>query len=295
MGLLAGALFGGPASATRHHGGHYGSPRHHATARHAAASGHLHQHKHVRASAKPGSRIAHQAPGLRHRHTLAAHSVPRPQSYRPLIVIDPGHGGNDPGAVGVSGTLEKTITLATALELRHVLQVTGRYQIALTRSGDRPVSLSQRLSFARTHGADLLIAIHADASRDPRARGASVYIRNGEQTLHLGAARADAGRIASALSDEALRAEQGSVWFQYSMIEQLADDVRMTSAPARAAHFYVLGSRTIPSVLLEMGFLSNRQDEAQLRQARHRRVVVEAIRDAIDDYFRRIRAKAQRL
>jgi N-acetylmuramoyl-L-alanine amidase len=76
------------------------------------------------------------------------------------------------------------------------------------------------------------------------------------------------------------------------MIEQLADDVRMVTTPARTAHLYVLGSRAMPSALLEMGFLSNRQDESLLRQSAHRRVIVRAIRDAIDDYFVEIRKVA---
>ena len=105
---------------------------------------------------------------------------------RPLIVIDPGHGGRDPGAIGTAGTLEKTVTLAAAQELRRQLEATGRYRVALTRTGDRTVSLAQRLAFARSHEADLLIAIHADASRNHRARGASVYVGSGSsQTTAL--------------------------------------------------------------------------------------------------------------
>ena len=77
-------------------------------------------------------------------------------------------------------------------------------------------------------------------------------------------------------------------------MEQLADDVRMVATPARAARLYVLGSRTLPSVLLEMGFLSNRKDEALLRQPAQRRVLVQAVRDAIDDYFAAIRGPASR-
>jgi N-acetylmuramoyl-L-alanine amidase len=189
-----------------------------------------------------------------------------PSDDRPLIVIDPGHGGRDPGAIGASGTLEKTVTLATALELRHVLAATGRYRVVLTRTGDQTVSLAARLGFARRQDADLLIAIHADASPDRAARGASVYVSSGAPT-----------------------APTGSATLQFSMIEQLEDDVRMVGAPARAAHLYVLGERTIPSVLLEMGFLSNRQDESLLRRPAHRHVLVEAIRDAIGDYFANIK------
>jgi len=214
----------------------------------------------------------------------------RIQTDRPLIVIDPGHGGSDPGAIGVTGTEEKTITLATAQELQHTLSRSGRYQIALTRTGDRSVSLAQRLAFARKHDADLLIAIHADASRDRRARGASVYISSNDVTTHFAADQRSAGLMARAMAGP----EPGSAWLQNAMIDQLEDDVRMTDSPARHAHLYVLASRTIPSVLLEVGFLSNRQDESLLRQAAHRHVLVQAISDAIDDYFAAFKEPASR-
>ena len=208
-----------------------------------------------------------------HRVTSHRHPPkPEPLASKPLIVIDPGHGGPDPGAIGLSGTREKNLTLAAALDLRSVLQATGRYRIALTRTGDQSVSLAGRLAFAHSHDADLLIAIHADASRDRRARGASVYVRSGDAAAPLTA----------------------SAGLQDSMIDQLSDDVHMAGAPARTAHLYVLASRTIPSVLVEMGFLSNRQDEALLRQAAHRRVVVQAIKDAVDDYFAALRKGASR-
>jgi N-acetylmuramoyl-L-alanine amidase len=211
-----------------------------------------------------------------------------------LIVIDPGHGGRDPGAVGVSGTLEKAVTLATALELRRSLEATGRYRVALTRTRDSSISLAHRLGFAREHDADLLIAIHADASPDRNARGASVYVSSGDTTTRLPANRDSSGRIAHALSGSEPRPGVNSGLLQYSMIEQLDDDVRMVPAPARNAHFYVLGARSMPSVLLEMGFLSNRKDESLIKQPAHRRVLVQAIRDAIDDYFAAIRPPSPR-
>ena len=186
--------------------------------------------------------------------------------------------------------LEKTITLATAKELRRTLEATGRYRVAMTRTGDRTVSLAERLALARKRDADLLIAIHADASRDHHARGASVYVSSRDVTTHFPANRGNAHMIARALAAP----EPSSVRLQYSMIEQLDDDVRMTETPARHAHLYVLGSRTIPSVLLEMGFLSNRQDEALLRQAAHRHVLVQAVSDAIDDYFAVVRDPSSR-
>lgn len=212
------------------------------------------------------------------------------ETSKPLIVIDPGHGGHDPGAIGVSGTQEKTVTLAIGLELRQALQATGRYRIALTRTRDTTVSLSDRLNFARDHEADLLIAIHADASPDRHTRGASVYVGSGGAVRTV--AVKPAGQIAQALSQEEPPAGATSAWLQYSMIEQLADDVRMAAAPARAGHLYVLGARNIPSVLLETGFLSNRKDEALLKQPAHRQVLVRAIRDAVDDYFDGMKAGA---
>jgi N-acetylmuramoyl-L-alanine amidase len=279
------ALLVSPALAGRTHT----SQRHDATAQHKAVA-----HKAAHATNKHKRQTAHSK-----RHTQAKHaahpgrhvwtSAPKRDEVRPLIVIDPGHGGTDPGAIGVSGTMEKTVTLATAIELRRQLLASGRYRVALTRTGDRSVSLANRLAFAQGNDADLMIAIHADASPDRHARGASVYVRSGEKTTRLGTGVGSAGRIAEALSTPTPRAEPGSAWLQYSMIDELNDDVRMVAAPARTAHLYVLGSRDIPSVLLEMGFLSNRQDEALLKRPGHRNVLVEAMKDAIDDYFAGIR------
>jgi N-acetylmuramoyl-L-alanine amidase len=122
--------------------------------------------------------VAHARPAKVKKHTATAKVRPDNNlASRPLIVIDPGHGGRDPGAIGT-----------TAQELRHQLEATGRYRVALTRTGDRTVSLAQRLAFARTHGADLLIAIHADASHNHSARGASVYVSSGSSPT----SRADA-------------------------------------------------------------------------------------------------------
>jgi N-acetylmuramoyl-L-alanine amidase len=241
----------------------------------------------------------HVARGGAHRptHTARASHKPAPRAanpYRPVIVIDPGHGGEDPGAIGLSGTAEKSITLATALELRRVLEARGRYRVALTRTDDRTVSLQDRLAFARQRHADLFVAIHADSVGDRSTRGASVYIRGEQETSHIAVRPGNARRIASALPSSAPEPERSSVSLQHSIIEQLSEDVHMAGAPARAAHLYVLGSRTIPSVLLEMGFLSNRRDEALLRQPKHRHELVNDLKDAIDDYFSGIKRAGQR-
>jgi N-acetylmuramoyl-L-alanine amidase len=239
--------------------------------------------------AKPVTKVARRHISKPHQTATARAQVPTRLADRPLIVIDAGHGGRDPGAIGSSGVTEKTITLETAKELRSTLEKTGRYRVELTRTGDHTVSLAERLAFARKHDADLMIAIHADASRDRRARGASVYVSNRDVTTQFPAGQGSSRRIARALAAPEPQPEPGSAWLQYSMIEQLDDDVRMATAPARQAHLYVLGSRTIPGVLLEMGFLSNRQDEAMLTKPAYRQVLVQAIRDAINDYFATIK------
>jgi len=146
-------------------------------------------------------------------------------------------------------------------------------------------TLGARVAFARTHDADLLIAVHADASPDHDERRASVHISNRAVTTALPRqSRQFKGHCQRPRSPE-----PGSALLQYSMIDQLDDDVRMVETPARHAQHYVLGSRTIPSVLLEIGFLSNRRDEALLRQAAHQRVVVQAVRDTVEDYFATIK------
>jgi N-acetylmuramoyl-L-alanine amidase len=221
-------------------------------------------------------------PGAEEPHAVAV--------AHPLIVIDPGHGGRDSGAVGSGGTLEKTVTLATALELKHALETTGRYRVAMTRTSDVFVPLASRVAFARSHHAALFIAIHANASPDRRAHGASVYVRSGiredgDKAPQVVANPQSPGEIVDALAGPKPQPRPGSAWLQYTMIDNLDDDIHMVSEPAREAHFYVLGTAGTPSVLLEMGFLSNAHDEAALNKPKYREVIARAIRDAIGDYF----------
>lgn len=267
--MLAWLASGGNAYAasSRLHGRH---------AAHTRAIHHTHAH-HVHHGRHAALRSAAHRHGKRHRHRAR-----RPP--KPMVVIDPGHGGKDPGAIGVTGTQEKTVTLAIALELRRQLLATGRYRVAMTRTDDRFVSLPARVAFARAHHAALMIAIHANSSPDHRAHGVSVYVRSlgphGAKVTHVAA---DPGAIGHALAGPPSR--PGSALLQYTMIDNLDDDLRMAPDPARRARYYVLGLHDTPSVLLEMGFLSNRRDEALLRQKRHRRMIARALRDAVDDYF----------
>lgn len=214
----------------------------------------------------------------RHAHAHKPVHAHHPNPARPVIVIDPGHGGIDPGTVGYGGTLEKTATLQTALELARLLRAGGRYQVVLTRHDDRFVSLAERTACARVHDAALIISLHADASPDRNARGTSVYIRSN------GTAASGFAGMAQALGDPP-SARAGSAWLQYTMIDKLNDAIEMTAAPARSAHLWVLANHEIPGVLVEMGFLSNRQDEKLMRNGRHRLLIARLIRDAVDGYF----------
>jgi N-acetylmuramoyl-L-alanine amidase len=220
----------------------------------------------------------------------------------PVIVLDAGHGGKDPGAVGVNGAMEKDITLQMAKELKRLLETGGRYRVILTREEDKLLALRQRMDVARTAAADLFISLHADHIEETSLRGASVY------TLSENASDAEAAKLAarenkedlitgvdlssqsimvtSILIDLAQRETKNlSARFASMLSEELADHTHVLRNSHRFAGFVVLKAPDVPSVLLELGYLSNEKDEAALGSKRHRRVLGNAIRDAIDRYF----------
>lgn len=220
----------------------------------------------------------------------------------PLVVLDPGHGGKDPGAIGISGTYEKHVAFAAAAELARQLQAGGRYRVALTREQDVFIPLEKRVSLAQGRGAALFISLHADALMDHSVRGASVYTlaaqASDSQSASLAAREnaADryAGMGAQGVSPEVadilaslVRHETrvGSAEMQQHIVASLGAQVPMLEHPARHAGFAVLKAADIPSVLVEMGFMSNAHDEAALRQATHRAMVAGAIGRAVDSYF----------
>ena len=219
----------------------------------------------------------------------------------PLVMLDPGHGGKDPGAIGVSGTYEKQVALATAFELRRLLEAGGRYRVAMTRTTDRFVPLEERVSRAQEHGAALFVSMHADALSDHGVRGASVYTlapnASDAQTAQLAqrensadrfagpefGVRPEIARILASLVQRETRV--GSVRLARSLVGSLDRSLPMLPNPERHAGFVVLKAADIPSVLVEMGFMSNPLDEAQLRRPSHRAAVAGAMRDAVDAYF----------
>jgi N-acetylmuramoyl-L-alanine amidase len=235
----------------------------------------------------------------------AAPRVPPPAAPRalPVVVLDPGHGGKDPGAIGISGTYEKRVALAAAEELRRQLVASGRYRVELTRARDVFIPLEARVAMAERQGASLFVSMHADALSDPRVRGASVYTladaasdpqtaalarrenaadRFGGPAFH--GASPEVARILAGLMRQETRV--GSARMAHDVVSALRGDVPLLQNPSRHAGFVVLKAADIPSVLVEMGFMSNRADEAALRRADHRVRVAAAVRRAIDAYFR---------
>jgi N-acetylmuramoyl-L-alanine amidase len=224
------------------------------------------------------------------------------KSGAPLVMLDPGHGGKDPGAIGVSGTFEKNVSLATALELKRQLEYGGRYRVELTRTRDVFIPLDERVDRAQRKGAALFVSMHADALVDHAVRGASVYTlaqtASDAQTAALARKENSADRflggqwqdtspevahiLASLVRQET---RTGSVRIARSLVGSLDQDLPMLPNPDRHAGFVVLKAADIPSVLVEMGFMSNPRDEAALRQAKHRQLVAEAMHRAVDAYF----------
>jgi N-acetylmuramoyl-L-alanine amidase len=221
---------------------------------------------------------------------------------RPVVVLDPGHGGKDPGAIGATGTQEKRIVLAAAQEMKRRLEAGGRCRVVMTRNRDAFVSLAGRVEFARRQRAVLFVSIHADSA--PGARGASVYTLSETASDALSAALArrenaadsagglnlppvppDVQRILLSLVRQETR--QGSTRLANMAVGALRPRVPLLPNTHRQAAFAVLKSPDIPSMLVEIGFLSNRQDEAQLKQPQHRAVVATALASAVEDYLER--------
>jgi N-acetylmuramoyl-L-alanine amidase len=220
----------------------------------------------------------------------------------PLVMLDPGHGGKDPGAIGVSGTYEKHVSLATALELKRQLSAGGRYRVELTRASDVFVPLDDRVAHAQARGAVLFVSMHADALSDHAVRGASVYTlattASDAQTAALARRENSADRFLGpswhGVSPEVARilgslvrqeTQRGSGRLARDLVGSLDQDLPMLANPDRHAGFVVLKAADIPSVLVEMGFMSNPRDEALLRQTDHRTLVARAMKRAVDAYF----------
>lgn len=220
----------------------------------------------------------------------------------PLVVLDPGHGGKDPGAIGVTGTYEKHVAFAAAAELQRQLEAGRRVRVAMTRGQDVFIPLEERVAWAQARGAALFVSMHADAVADHGVRGASIYtlastasdaqsaalaVRENSADRFAGAAfrgqPPEVARILASLVRQETHA--GSARLQRGLVGALDRDLPMLQNPARHASFVVLKASDVPSVLVEMGFMSNAQDEAALRRPEHRALVAAAMKRAVDAFF----------
>lgn len=214
---------------------------------------------------------------------------------RPIVVIDAGHGGHDPGAAGVSGSIvEKQLTLALARELRDRLVDRGRVRVALTRDSDRYLTLEDRAGVARRLGASLFLSLHMDSARNPTARGASVYslsdVASDAEAARFAMAQnaggvvseAD-GSVRSMLSDLALRSQMSaSADLAARLVRKSSARVAMRPEPHRFARFHVLRRAEAPAVLFEAGYVSNAEDEQLLRSPEHRAALVASLAETIE-------------
>lgn len=224
---------------------------------------------------------------------------------KPLIVLDPGHGGADPGAISPSGTYEKHITLSAAREFRQMLERTGRYRVVLARERDTLIPLRDRVTFAREAGADLFISLHADFIQTPALRGLSVYTLSEKASDREAAELADSENKADLIAGVDLSKEtpevsnilidltqretmNESARFAAFLVGELGHETEMLRNSHRFAGFRVLKGPDVPSVLLEMGFLSNREDERALLRKTYRAKLGEAMVRAIDRFFLRV-------
>ena len=214
---------------------------------------------------------------------------------RPIVVIDAGHGGRDPGARSVTDDFaEKQLTLAIARELRDQLVQRGRVRVAMTREDDRYLTLEDRAAVARRLNAGLFVSLHVDSAPNPLARGATVYslsdVASDAEAAHFAAAEnrgselaGGNGSVEAMLSDLAFRAQMSaSADLATRMVNKSAGRFELRPNPHRFAAFHVLRRSGAPAVLFEAGYLSNVDDEALLRSPEHRSAIVLALAQAIE-------------
>ena len=225
---------------------------------------------------------------------------------RQLVVLDPGHGGIDSGAVSPKGTREKDVVLAFAKVLRDKLKKTGKYRVMMTRDTDVFIPLKGRVAFAASNRACLFLSLHADSADDRRyyaVRGGTVYTRSerasdeeaARTALKENAADEAAGMempseesnpVSGILEEKwADETREHNVWLANMLVPSLKSKTKMTGEPHRQAAFYVLKSPLAPSALIELGFISNKEDEKDLKSEAWRDQVADGIVAAVNRFF----------
>lgn len=229
--------------------------------------------------------------------------APPAQSGLPMVVIDPGHGGIDPGASGNGGEPEKIIVLALAQAVEERLKSGGKVQVAMTRSDDTFIALGDRVRFARDRRAALMVSIHADTlAYEPGVRGASIYTLSDKASDALSQKLADSENKADLIAGVESREDQDvvgdilfdltkresrqfSLVFARQLVGALQDRTSIHKNPLRSAGFRVLKAPDVPSVLIEAGYLSSSEDAKLMKSAEWRATMAEAIATAIERYL----------
>lgn len=237
-----------------------------------------------------------------------AGTEPQPHG-KPVVTIDPGHGGIDSGAQGTLGA-EKDIVLAVALELQRTLAATGRYVVKMTRDSDMFVPLEQRVRFSEAAGSNLFISIHADslasATLAKSIRGASLYTlsnRASNDAARRYAEKENAADLIAGLLPSREREQEEvrdilfdlmrretsnlSIDLRRTLARYLRSGITLTRDPQRSANFVVLRQPATPAVLIELGYISHTEDERLMRSGEWQRKIAKAISTAVADYFRR--------
>lgn len=234
--------------------------------------------------------------------TRPVQKTKRVANKKPVIVIDAGHGGIDPGAIGVGGVYEKKITLSTAKMIKETLEKSGRYTVYLTRERDIYLKLKERRDFAHKKNADFFISIHADSIKNKSLRGASVYTLSEKSSDKVAEALAktenksdliagvdlsdEVQEVTNILIDLAQRETMNlSSKFASMLLKKLKGDIKLLRTPHRFAGFAVLKSVDIPSILIEIGFLSNRNDARLLIKRSFQKKFSQSLLRALDTYF----------
>ena len=234
--------------------------------------------------------------------TILTNQIVDKPDRKPVIVIDAGHGGKDPGAVNKGGDREKSITLQYALDLAKRLRKSNHYEVYLTRDKDKFISLGGRQYYARRKNADLFISLHADSAPSSKATGLSIYTLSNKSSDSVAAMLARKANKSDVIAGIDLTGEnkdvanfmidlsqrkgmQKSKNFSDILHKNIKNKINTVSKEQRYAGFAVLKNSNMASILIELGFVSNKSDVKKLKSSSYRKTLTKAIKDSIDDYF----------